>query len=71
MITESYARENNLDIEDTIDVSISDQADTIEINGLFETVEHAYLVKDPNKSLISDHKVKLHSMWVLLPVTLR
>src|SRR5699024_4834013 len=56
MISESYARENNLAIGDTIDVSMSDQTKTIEISGLFETAEHAYLVEDPNKSLLPDHK---------------
>lgn len=56
MITESYAKENNIDIGDTIEVSISDQTDTIEVSGLFETAEYAYLVEDPNKSLLPDHE---------------
>jgi len=56
MITQSYAKENNLSIGDTIEVSIGDQLDTITISGLFETAEYAYLVEDPNKSLIPNHE---------------
>ncbi len=56
MISNSYAEENNLSIGDTVHLDIKQETFAFTISGLFETAEYAYLLEDPTKSLIPNHK---------------
>lgn len=56
MISNSYAEENNLNIGDKVNVEIRQETFELTISGFFETAEYAYLLEDPTKSLIPNHK---------------
>jgi putative ABC transport system permease protein len=57
MIDYSYAKENNLSLGDQLKVSINQKNYTFTISGIFNTAEYVYLIEDPTKSLIPDHKI--------------
>ncbi|HCC36028.1 MAG TPA: hypothetical protein DEQ02_10560 [Ruminococcaceae bacterium] len=56
LISNSYALENNLMLEDAIKISVNDKTLSLKITGLAESAESAYLIKDASKSIVPDHK---------------
>jgi putative ABC transport system permease protein len=56
MINAAYATENNLNIGDKLEVNVNQKSFEFTISGIFETAEYVYLVEDPTKSLIPNHK---------------
>ncbi len=56
MIDEAYASENKLDIGDKINARINEKKLEFTVCGVFNTAEYIYLVEDPGKSLVPNHK---------------
>ncbi|GEM_PF-488869 len=56
MIDEAYATKNNLKNGDQISAVINQKNYDFTISGLFNSAEYVYLVEDPSKSMMPDHK---------------
>ena len=56
IIDYAYATSNNLKVKDRIAVSINQKSYNFTISGIFNSAEYVYLVGDPTKQAIPNHK---------------
>ena len=56
MIDKSYAQANSLAAGDTISAVVNGQTHDLRISGIFNTAEYVYLVEDPAKDPMPEHK---------------
>lgn len=56
MVDKAYASENNLNTGDKISVTINGKKYSFIISGIFDSSEYIYLLEDPTKSVVPNHK---------------
>lgn len=56
MVDEAYAKANGLSVGSTLSAVINGKNYDFRVSGIFNTAEHIYLVKDPAKNPMPDHK---------------